>query len=103
MTMTQTTNTIIENVRTAIIETINNTRNTARFLDLEDRWYDECGYEDFSLYTAEMMKCMPKGAKFVKGTTEPFGVVFKLGGKTFHIYLKEKGRGCCLVAKSLAE
>ena len=102
--MTQTNNTIIENVRTAIIETINNTRNTARFLDLEDRWYDECGYEDFSLYTAEMMKCMPKGAKFVRGTTEPFGVVFKLGGKTHHIYLKEKEGGyCCLVAKHLNE
>ena len=94
---------IYENVKNAISEVINNTNNTARFLDLEDRWYDECGYEDFSLYTNEMMKCMPKGAKFVRGTTEPFGVVFKLAGMTFHIYLKEKGRGYCLVAKSLAE
>lgn len=96
-------NSIFGNVRNAISETINNTNNTERFLYLEDRWYDECGYEDFSLYTTEMMKCMPKGAKFVRGTTEPFGVVFKFLGKTYHIYLKEEDGYCCLVAKHLNE
>lgn len=84
-----------------IVNILNDMNIVSKFEYLYYRWQDEKQYEDFNEYVNVMMKFMPIGATLIKGTKRPFGVNFKYGGDTIHIYIKFEsgGRYCKLVAK----
>ena len=87
--------------RKALMSVINNEKALNTFINLYCRWEDEWQYENFDDYAQVMFKFAPKGATFVRGTEDPFGVVFLYGGLEVTIYLKIKENGmCCLVLKA---
>lgn len=67
------------------------------FVNLYQRWLDECQYEDIKDYAKVLLQkiteILPKGTEttFVGGTKRPFGVKFKEDGKTYHVWLKKSG------------
>jgi hypothetical protein len=85
--------------RQAICEVVNNAKVIRTFLNLYYRWEDEWRYEDFADYASVMHKCMPNGAKLVRGTQEPFGLVIEYGGREVSVYLKFTDDYVSLVAE----
>ena len=85
--------------RQAIHALVNNGNVIRVFLNLYYRWEDECRYEDFDDYAKVMFKYMPSGAKLVRGTQEPFGLVINYGGQEISIYLKFTDEYVSMVAE----
>lgn len=59
---------------------------------LWSRWQDEQGYEDFKDYEQAMLgyvrKALPKeDITLVRGTQEPWGIIFRMGGTNHHLKL----------------
>lgn len=81
--------------RKTLKDVTNNEEAFNTFINLYRRWEDEWQYENFEDYAQMMFKYAPKSATFVRGTENPFGVVFLYGGLEVTIYLKiVRGLGC---------
>lgn len=64
------------------------------FFNLNERWLDEEGYEDFNEYAKVMQTSVEKvvGAiNNVVGTKRPFGIKFNKGDKKYKLFLRHKG------------
>jgi hypothetical protein len=75
---------------------INNEKVQNAFYNLYDRWEDENRYEDLNEYGKCIMNAIHKnvpesGAKLVKTTNSPFGIIFNVDNVDFHLYVKVNG------------
>jgi hypothetical protein len=58
---------------------------------LRARWADERKFENFGDYEVVMSRMVESlGAKFVRGTKRPFGVVYEIGGFQYQIMVTSR-------------
>jgi hypothetical protein len=86
-----------------VAKLVNNEKIFNTFINLYDRWQDECRYEDFNDYANAMAKVVERemncNVTNVVGKKRPFGIKFTEGDKRYELILRFKGRGyCCLAA-----
>jgi hypothetical protein len=75
-----------------VLATIYNDTLAQGICYLWSRWQDEQGYEDFKNYEQAMLehvrKALPgKDVSLVRGTQEPWGIIFRMGGENHHLKL----------------
>lgn len=75
-----------------VLATVYNDTLARNICHLWSRWQDEQGYEDFKDYEQAMLehvrKALPgEDISLVRGTQEPWGIIFRMGGSNHHLKL----------------
>lgn len=87
------------------IKLVNNNALLEHICNLMYRWEDECRYEDFADYAKAMFKYVSYVAdeeiKMIRGTEQPFGILFEFKGIKLHLFVKSNDSANWLAIKSI--
>ena len=91
-----------------VSQTVFNDKLIENIAYLWSRWQDEQGYEDFKDYEQAMLNHLKAAlpdddVSLVRGTQEPWGIIFRLGEQNYHmkLHVDMKKQTCWLSTESV--